>query len=70
VWGRLSNEEDGLHFFQFEQRMRLVEVRVGANCTLQRGAIMRALGGSEGEIKIIKVRAAHNRFAIVQDDGW
>jgi hypothetical protein len=70
VWGRLSNEEDGLHFFEFEQRMRLAEVRVGANCTLQRSAIMRALGASEGETKIVKVRAAHNRFAMAQDDEW
>jgi len=70
VWGRLSNEEDGLYFFEFEHRMRLVEVRVGANCTLQRSAVMRTLGGSEGETRIVKVRAAHNRFAMVQDDEW
>lgn len=69
VWGRLSNEEDGLHFFEFEQRMRLVEVRVGANCTLSRGAIKRALGASADDTRVIKVRAAYNRFAMVQDDG-
>ena len=70
VWGRLSNEEDGLHFFEFEQRMRLVEVRVGANCTLTRSAIMRTLGAATGAARVIKVRAAYNRFAMVQDDGW
>jgi hypothetical protein len=70
VWGRLSNEEDGLHFFEFERRMKLVEVRVGANCTISRSAIMRAIDVSAGEIRIIKVRAACNRFAMVQDDEW
>lgn len=70
VWGRLSNEEDGLHYFEFENRMRLVEVRVGASCSLARSAIMRAIGTLGGEPKVIKVRAAHNRFAMVQDDGW
>jgi hypothetical protein len=70
VWGRLSNEEDGLHFFEFENRMRLIEVRVGASCTLTRSAIIRALGTSATETKVVKVRAAHNKFAMVQDDGW
>jgi hypothetical protein len=70
MWGRLSNEEDGLHFFEFEDRMRLVEVRIGASCTLPRAAIIRTLGTSVGEIRIVKVRAAHNRFAMVPDDEW
>jgi DUF2971 family protein len=70
VWGRLSNEEDGLHFLEFEQRMRLVDVRIGASCTLNRSAIMRTLDASASEIRVIKVRAAYNRFAMVQDDGW
>jgi hypothetical protein len=70
VWGRLSNEEDGLHFFEFEQRMRLVEVRVGASCSLTRSAIARTLGPSAGDVRIVKVRGAYNRFAMMQDEGW
>jgi hypothetical protein len=70
IWGRLSNEENGFHFFEFEDKIRLVEVRVGARCTLPRSAITRALGAlASHQVGIIKVRAAHNRFTMVEDEG-
>jgi hypothetical protein len=67
IWGQLSNEEDGLHFFEFEERMRLIEVKIGARCSVSESAIARALGTSAGGVKVTRVRAAPNRFKMVEE---
>ena len=68
IWALLSNEEDGLHFLEFEERMRLVEVIIGASCTLTRAAITRALGTLASEVKITRARAAYDGFRMVEDE--
>jgi hypothetical protein len=44
IWVQLSDEEDGLYYCDFGERLKLVEVVAGANCTVPRNAIVRALG--------------------------
>ena len=68
VWARLEDEEDGLYFFDFDATVRLVEVIVGAKCKVPRNAIARALGPLASEVKIMKVRAAYNKFEMVMDE--
>lgn len=70
IWGRLSNEEDGTHYFEFEERMRLVDVIIGERCTLKRDAIIRALGTHAEGVKIMKARASYNNFEMVEDEKW
>jgi hypothetical protein len=65
----LQNEEDGLHFLKFdEKRLRLVEVIIGARCTLKRAAIISALGTLANKVKVIKARAAYDGFRMIEDD--
>src|ERR1035437_286438 len=64
----LQNEEGGLHFLEFDEKLRLAGVIIGQNCTLPRTAITRALGSLAGEVKISKARAAHDKSAMVEDE--
>jgi hypothetical protein len=65
VWGPLQNEENGLHFFEFDDKLKLVEVIIGAKSTVTERSIVRALGPSAG-IKIIRARAAYDGFKMVE----
>jgi len=67
-WAPLQHEEDGLHFLEFDDKMRLAEVIVGQECTLPRAAIARALGSLTGEVKITKACASYDKFEMVEDD--
>jgi hypothetical protein len=62
----LQNEENGLHYLEFDEKLRLVEIIIGARCTLPRSAITRALGALAGQVKIIAARAAYDRFEMVE----
>ncbi len=70
IWAPLLNEEHGLHYFEFDEKLRLVEVLIGARCSLPRSAIERALGNLASQIKIRKARAAYNRFKMTEDKDW
>jgi hypothetical protein len=65
----LQSEKNGLHFLEFDEKLRIVEVIIGASCTLPRSEITPALGASASEVKIIKARAAYDRFEMVEDEG-
>src|SRR5580692_9524403 len=68
VWVLLQNEEDGHHYLEFDEKLRLVEVVIGARCTLSRTEITNALGSLESEVKIIRARAAYDGFRMVEDE--
>ncbi len=69
LWAPLQHEEDGLHFLEFDEKLRIVEVIVGASCTLPRSEITQALAALASEVNIIKARAAYDRFEMVEDEG-
>jgi hypothetical protein len=69
LWADLQHEEDGLHFMEFDEKLRIVEVIIGAKCKVTRGEITEALGTSAKDVKIIKARAAYDRFQMVEDNG-
>ena len=48
--------------------MRLVEVIMGASCTLKRADITRALGTLATAVTVIKARAAYDGFRMVEDE--
>jgi len=68
VWGSLQNEENGFNFVAFGENMRLTEVIIGQKCSLSKAEIVLALGSLAGEVKISKARAAHDKFAMVEDE--
>jgi hypothetical protein len=68
VWGPLENEDNGLHFVPFGENMRLTDVIVGQRCQVPKVEILSALGPLVGEVKIIKARAAYNKFEMVEDE--
>jgi hypothetical protein len=70
VWGPLQNEEGGLYFLEFDEKLRLKEVIVGQRCTLSRAKIMEALGSLAGEVTVSKARAAYDKFEMVRDEGF
>jgi len=67
MWATLEDEEDGLYFKDFDDTLRLVDVIVGARCTVPKAAIVRALGPLTTEINLIKARAGFKKFEIVTD---
>jgi hypothetical protein len=67
VWAQLDDEEDGFYFAGFGEELRLVEVITGARCTLPTRAITRALEPLSSHVTVIKARAAHDAFRVVQD---
>jgi hypothetical protein len=67
IWATLEEEEDGLYFKDFDDELRLVEVIVGARCTVPRSAIVRALAPLTTEISLVKARAGFTKFEIVTD---
>jgi hypothetical protein len=70
IWAPLQHEENGLHYFEFDEKLELVEVLMGAKCSLTQSAIERALGSLASKVKIKKVRAAYNRFKMTEDKNW
>ncbi len=69
IWAPLQNEEDGLYYLEFDEKLRLAEVIIGERCTLTQSAITRALGTLASEVKVTKVRAAYHKFEMVRDEG-
>lgn len=63
----LQHEEGGHHFLEFDDKLRIVEVIIGARCTVSRNEIADALGTPTGEVRIIKARAAYDAFKMVQE---
>jgi hypothetical protein len=68
IWVDLTDEEDGLHFKDFDDKLRLTEVIVGHACTVPRSAIVRAIAPLTTEINLIKARAGFKKFEIVTDE--
>jgi hypothetical protein len=67
IWATLEDEEDGFYYKDFDDTLRLVEVIVGARCTVPRSAIVRAWIPLTTEIILIKARAGFKKFEIVTD---
>jgi hypothetical protein len=69
VWAPLQHEEYGRYFLEFDERLRIVEVIIGARRQTTRAAIIEAIGPGANEVRIIKARAAHDRFKMVEDES-
>ena len=72
LWAYVSDEEDGIRYVNFEDSVtRLVEVIVGAKCTVPKKAIERALElGKFNDVTIKKVRPAPKGFCMEDDPNW
>jgi hypothetical protein len=67
MWAELKDEEDGLYFYKFNDKLRLVSVIAGARCSVQKNVILETLGNRAKEVEIIKARAGYQRFEIVRN---
>ena len=70
IWAPLQHEENGLYYLEFDEKLQLAEVLIGAKCSLPKSAIERALGSLASKIKIKKARAAYDRFKMTEDKDW
>ena len=66
VWAPLQNEEDGLHYLEFDEKLKLVEVIIGAKSSDAVTSITRAIPDLAGQVKISKARASYNNFQMVE----
>lgn len=62
----LSEASDGLYFMSFSESLKLVEVIVGARCTLRKSEIVEAIRPFY-DVPILKGRPAFRGFEIVED---
>jgi hypothetical protein len=71
-WSPLEKPEGekNLRFVKFSDKLKLVEVILGARCDTTHAQIVEAVGPTASEIKIIKARAAYDRFQMVEDEAW
>jgi hypothetical protein len=67
LWAPLQNEENGIHFLEFDEKLQLVEVILGARSKVTEDSINGALGVLAAKVKIIKARAAYDRFEMVEE---
>jgi hypothetical protein len=65
-WTDLTTPSDDLYFMDFGERLKLVEVIVGARCKLTKNEILVALNPLT-DVKLTKSRADFQRFEIVED---
>ncbi len=61
-----ADPESGLYFADFSDRLKLVEVIVGANSLLKEIDLVNALGDLKGEVKVSKARLAFGSFRVVR----
>lgn len=61
-----ADRESGLYFADFSDRLKLVEVIVGANSSVTEATLMDALGDLKGDVKITKARLAFGSFRVVR----
>jgi hypothetical protein len=61
-----KTEVNGLYFFEFEDGLKLREVVVGVHSSLGRQEVTSSLGEGDGEVVILKARAAFRSFKMVQ----
>jgi|HubBroStandDraft_1064217.scaffolds.fasta_scaffold26044_2 hypothetical protein len=67
LWAPLQNEENGTHYFEFdEEKLRLVQVIIGAKSKFTKAAINRALGTLAGKVNVIRAQAAYDRFMMIE----
>jgi hypothetical protein len=69
-WAPLQNEEGGVYFMNFGSGLRLSEVIIGQKCLLTREEISEALGPIADEVKILKARAAYDKFGMLEDETF
>lgn len=64
-------DENGLHYMDFSDSLRLRDVIVGMDSPLRRAEIVTALSGVSGDISIFKARAAFRSYRVVRnlDEG-
>jgi DUF2971 family protein len=70
-WSSLEKPEGekNLRFVTFSDKLKLVEVILGTRCDTTRAQIAEAIGPTASEVKIIKARAAYDRFQMVVDEA-
>lgn len=68
VWAPLQNEDNGRYYLGFDEKLRIVEVIIGAKCKVPRSEIEKALGLVANEVKVVQARAAYDRFEMLEDD--
>jgi Protein of unknown function (DUF2971) len=61
TWTDLEEE-----FFDFCEMLQLVEVIIGANCSLSMAEVTRALGSMADHVNVKKAQPAHDSFRIVE----
>jgi hypothetical protein len=66
AWAELNEHEDGFHYKDFSDDLRLMEVIAGAECTVPEHAFQRALISLQ-PVRLIKARAAFRKFEVVED---
>ena len=71
-WAPLEkpDAENGLSFVNFSDKLKLVEVILGARCDKTKAEVVEAIGPEADDVKIIKARAAYDRFQMVVDEAW
>lgn len=68
VWSPLANRDGDLYFVPFGENLQLKEVIIGQKCPLMKSQITVVLGSLAGTVKIIKARAAYDKFEMVEDE--
>ena len=69
VWAPLQNEENGVYYLEFDEKLQLVEVILGAQFEFSKNDVEEALGSLTSEVRILKARPAWDKFEMVEDEN-
>jgi hypothetical protein len=68
VYVSLENEENGLYFAEFSEKLTLKQVIVGSESTVSRSQLTDALGELRSGVEVFKARAAFKSFRVVENE--
>lgn len=60
-----TDPETGLYFADFSDSLKLVEVIMGASCSVTKSDLLDALGDLQGDVSVTKARLAFGSFRVV-----
>lgn len=67
----LEKEREGeLYFLNFGENLHLVEVILGVRYPHPASTVLQELGPLASNVSVIKARAAHNAFEMVEDEEF
>lgn len=69
IWSTLEEKTGSYYFYKFNEKLRLVEIIVGAGSPVSRRRLIQVLGHHQDGVRISRARLANNAFRVIEDEN-